>query len=127
MSSFFIGQYHIKEEDKQILDTEMKRLCHLHILKQGFFSYSSPVMLISRKLTKNNRCESNCRHINTRIAKTNLAVPLVRDTFSMLGSSKCEMLSVIDLKDAFYSLRLTEESKRYCGILPYFGSTSHLY
>ena len=32
--------------------------------------------------------------------KNNLAYPLVRDTFSVLGSSKCEVLSVLDLKDA---------------------------
>ena len=43
------------------------------------------------------------------------------------GSSKCKVLSVLDLKDAFHSLRLTENSKKYCGILPYFGSASYLY
>ena len=36
-------------------------------------------------------------------------------------------MSMPDLKDAFHSLRLTESSKKYCGILPYFGSASHLY
>ena len=56
------------------------------------------------------------------IAKNNLAYPLLKDTFSMLGSSKCEVMSVLDLKDAFHSLRLTENSKKFCGILPYFGS-----
>ena len=45
----------------------------------------------------------------------------------MLGSSQCEVLSVLDLKDAFHSLRLTEKSKKYCRILPYFGSSSYLY
>ena len=67
------------------------------------------------------------RHLNVRIAKNNLAYPLLKDTFSVLGSSKCELLSVLDLKDAFHSLRLSENSKKYCRILPYFGSTSHLY
>ena len=62
-----------------------------------------------------------------RIAQNNLAYPLVRDTFSMLGNSKCEVLSVLDLKDAFHSLRLSEKPKRYCRILPYFGSPSYLY
>ena len=62
-----------------------------------------------------------------RIAKNNLAYPLVRYTFSVLGNSKCEVLSVLDLKDAFHSLRLSENSKRYCRILPYFGSSSYLY
>ena len=45
----------------------------------------------------------------------------------MLGNSKCKVLSVLDLKDAFHSMRLSENSKRYCGILPYFGSPSYLY
>ena len=57
----------------------------------------------------------------------NLAYPLLKDMFTLLGSSKCEVLSVLDLKDAFHSLRLTENSKKYCGILPYFGSMSYLY
>ena len=62
-----------------------------------------------------------------RIAKNNLAYPLLKDTFMLLGGSKCEVLSVLNLKDAFHSLRLTESSKKYCGILPYFGSASYLY
>ena len=45
----------------------------------------------------------------------------------MLGNSRCEVMLVLDLKDAFHSLRLTENSKKYCGILPYFGSASYLY
>ena len=36
-------------------------------------------------------------------------------------------MSVLDLKDAFHSLRLSEKSQKYCRILPYFGSASYLY
>ena len=57
----------------------------------------------------------------------NLAYLLVKDMFTMLGNSKCDILSVLDLKDAFHSLTLSENSKKYCGILPYFGSASYLY
>ena len=46
---FFIRPYQVKEEDKRVLDKEMKRLCYLEILKEGFSAYSSPVMLVSRK------------------------------------------------------------------------------
>ena len=70
---------------------------------------------------------TDLRHLNTRIAKNNLAYPLLKDTFTTLGNSKCEVLSVLGLKDAFHLLRLTENSKKYCGILPYFGSASYLY
>ena len=104
----------------------MRRLCYLGILKEGFLAYSSPVMLISRKMTSDKRV-MDFRHLNMRIAKNSLAYPLLRDTFVLLGSSKCEVMSVLDLKDAFHSLRLLEKSQKYYGILPYFGSTSYLY
>ena len=124
---FFIWPYHVKEEDRAVLDKEMRRLCYLGILKEGFSAYSSPVMLISQKVTSDKRVVTDFRHLNTRIAKNNLAYPLLRDTFSLLGSSKCEVMSVLDLKDAFHSLQLSEKSQKYYGILPYFGSASYLY
>ena len=105
----------------------MKHLYYMAILKEGFSAYSSPVMLISRKLTKDKRVVTDFRHLNVKIAKNTLAHPLVRDTFSVLGNSKCEVLSVLDLKDAFHLLRMSKNSKRYCGILLYFGSSSYLY
>ena len=94
-SPFFIRPFHANEDDKVILDKEMKRLCYLGILKEGFSAYSSPVMLISRKMTTKDK---------RVVAKNNLAYPLLKDTFLMLGSSKCEVMSVLDLKDAFHSL-----------------------
>ena len=84
-------------------------------------------MLISRKMTKDKRVVTDFRHLNMRITKNNLAYPLLKDTFSMLGSSMCEVMSVLDLKDTFHSLRLMENSKKFCGIPPYFGSLSYLY
>ena len=103
---------HAREEDKVILDKKMKRLCYLGILKEGFLAYSSPVMLISRKMTQDKRVMTDFRHLNMRIAKNNLAYPLLKDMFTLLGSSKCEVMSVLDLKDAFHTLRLTENSKK---------------
>ena len=117
-SPFFIRPYNVREEDKAYIDKEMKKLCYMGILEKGFSAYSSPVMLISRKLTKDKTVVTDFRHLNVKIAKNNLAYPLVRDTFSVLGSSNCEVLSVLDLKDTFQSLRLSENSKKYCGILP---------
>ena len=126
-SSFFIRPYHAKDEDKDILDKKIKRLFYLGILKEGFSAYPSPVMLIIRKVIQDKRVVTDFRHLNMKIARNNLACPLLKDTFTLLGRSRCEVLSVLDLKDAFHSLRLTENSKRYCGILPYFGRASYLY
>ena len=51
-SPFFIRPYHVKEEDKAFTDKEMKWLCYLGILKEGFSAYSGQVILISRKLRR---------------------------------------------------------------------------
>ena len=83
-SPFFIRPFHAKEEDKNILDKEIKRLCYLGILKEGFSAYSSPIMLISRKLTKDKRVVTDFRHLNMHIEKNNLAYPLLKDTFALV-------------------------------------------
>ena len=68
-SPFFIRPYNVREEDKAFIDNEMKRLCYMGILKEGFSAYSSPVMLIIRNLTKDKRVVTDFRHLNVRIAK----------------------------------------------------------
>ena len=78
-------------------------------------------------MTSDKRVVTDFRHLNMRIAKNNLAYPILRDTFALLGNLKCEVMSVLDLKDAFHSLHLSEKSQKYCGILLYFGSASYLY
>ena len=94
--------------------------------ERRFSTYSSPVMLISRKLTKDKRVVTDFRHSNMHITKNNWAYSLFKDTFALIGSYQYEVMSVLDLKDDFLSLRLTENLNMYCGILPYFGSASYL-
>ena len=68
-SPLFIRPYHVREEDKAFIDKEMKWLCYMGILKEGFSAYSSPVMPIRRKLTKDKRVVTDFRHLNVRITK----------------------------------------------------------
>ena len=84
-------------------------------------------MLVARKGTKNKRPVVDFRLLNTRILRRNTATPLLRDIFKILGKSRCEVLSCVDLKDAFHSLSLTDKAKEFCGILPYFGSPHYRY
>ena len=126
-SPFFVRPYHVREEDNAFIDKEMEQLCYRDSERKILCILKPCNVKINRKLTKDKRVVTDFRHLNVRIAKNNLAYPLVRETFSMVGNSKCKVLSVLDLKNAFHSLRLSENSKRYCGILPYFGSSSYLY
>ena len=38
-SPFFIRPYHVKEQDRAVLDKEMRRLCYLGMLREGFLTY----------------------------------------------------------------------------------------
>ena len=43
-SPFFIRPYHIREENKKVIDKEMRHLCYLGILKERFSPHSSLFM-----------------------------------------------------------------------------------
>ena len=126
-SPFFVRPFPISEEDKPIMDKQMQRLCSLKILSRNTTSHTSPVMLITRKVTKDKRPVVDFRLLNTRIKRHNTATPLLRDIYQMLGKAQSTVLSCVDLKDAFHSLKLTDKAKDYCGILPYFGSPHYRY
>ena len=119
---FFIRPFPIKESDK-----EMRKGCLLGILKKGMSSYSSPVMLIPRKFSGIPRIVTDFRHLNSRLVTLQPSISLVRDAIQILGASGCEILSLADLRDAYHTLRLSERSKKFCGITPYYGSDSYLY
>ena len=105
----------------------MQRLVSLGILSRNTTSHTSSVMLITRKVTRDKRPVVDFRLLNTRIRRHNTATPLLRDIYQMLGKSQSEVLSSVDLKDAFHSLKLTDKAKDYCGILPYSGSPHFRY
>ena len=124
---FFIRPFPIKESDKDIVDKEMRKGCLLGILKKGMSSYSSPIMLIPRKLSGIPRIVTDFRHLNSRLVTLQPSIPLVKDAIQILGTSGCETLSLADLRDAYHTLRLSDRSKKFCGITPYYGSESYLY
>ena len=104
------------------MDKQMERLVSLGVLSKNSTSHTSPVMLITRKLTKDKRPAVDFKLLNTRILRRNTSILLMRDVLSILGNFECEVVSCVDIKNAYHSIRLTEKSKKYCGILPYFHS-----
>ena len=126
-SPFFIRPFPIKESDKDIVDKEMGKVCLLGLLKKGMSSYSSPIMLIPRKLSGIPRIITDFRHLDSRLVALQPSIPLVRDTIQIFGASGCEILSLADLRDAYHTLRLSERSKKFCSITPHYGSDSYLY
>ena len=108
---FFIRPYYVKEEDKTLIDKEMRFLCSLGILKEGFSAYSSPVILIGGKVTQDKRVVTDFRHLNVKIAKNNLAYPLLKDTFSILGSSRWEVFISVRFKRYISFIKIIRKFK----------------
>ena len=124
---FFIRPFAVKESMKQYINKEMKRLVNLGILKKGLSGYSSPVFAIPRKNSTIPRIVSDFRVLNTKLVTLNHSFTLVRDVIQAIGASQCDILTVIDLRDAFHTLRLDTESQQYCGITPYYGADTYIY
>ena len=73
------------------------------------------------------RVVTDFRVLNERLVRVNHAFPIVRDCLEAIGASKCEVMSVLDLRDAYHTLPLAEESQKYCRITPYYGCPTYVY
>ena len=69
---FYIRPFPIKEEEKIIVDREMRKECLLGILRKGLSSYSSPIMLIPRKLSGIPCIITDFGHLNSKTCKVEL-------------------------------------------------------
>ena len=72
---FYIRPFPIKEEEKIIVDREMRKGCLLGILRKGLSSYSSPIMLIPRKMSGIPCIITDFRHLYSKTCKTELYFP----------------------------------------------------
>ena len=114
---FFVRPYPIREEQKAVVEKEMNRLEQLGIIRKGLTGYSSPVLLVKRKEQKLYRVVTDFRVLNERLVRINHAFPLVRDCLDAIGSSDCDVMSVLDLRDAYHTLRLAE---RFAKVLRHY-------
>ena len=101
----------LSETDKGFMDEQIERLVSLDILSKNITSHTSPVMIITRKLTDDKTPVVDFRLLNTRILRRNTSIPLMKDVLSILGNFKCEVKLCVDIKDAYHSITLTENSK----------------
>ena len=118
--------FHISEEDNALIDKEMQGLVHLGILKQNMSPYFSPIMLIARKNSHLTKIITDFRSLMCILQNGKFDISIIRDICSVLGSSRHDCLSVLDLKDACNAIKLSESPKPLHGILAYFASASYV-
>ena len=109
----FVRPYLMREEQKKVIQKEMDRLKHLGIICKRLTGYSSPVVLVKQKNQNLYHVCSDFCILHEKLVKINHAFPLVRDCIEQLGRKKCHYLSMIELRDTFYMLRLALSSQKY--------------
>ena len=65
-------------------------------------------MLTAKKNSNLKRIISDFRVLYSSLQGVDMTFSLIRDAFAILECSKCEFVSVIDLKDACHTVRLSE-------------------
>ena len=99
----------------------------LGILAVGHQSYTSPVFFIPKKGTNEKRVVTDFRFLNSRIQRINHPFPLLSETLRNIGNSDATILSVLDLKSAFFCIPLSKHAQQYTGIASYSGGKHYYY
>ena len=97
MTPFYIRQFQIKGKKMIILDREMRKGCSCGILCKGLSSYSSPSILIPRKVTGIPCIATDLRHLVLRIVRINCSFSLDRDAIQILNHRSTVVL--LHIKD----------------------------
>ena len=103
------------------------RIYQLGIIQKALIGYSSPVLLVKRKEQNLYRVVTDFQVLNEGLVRVNHAFLIVRDSLEAIGASKCEVMRVLHLRDAYHTLSLAAESQKYCGITPYYGCPTYVY
>ena len=113
---FRIRPYIHNHDEKIAAEKFLAKLEHMGILEKGESEYTSPVMLIGKKSSTEKRAVVDFRTLNSRIRPVNGSFPLFKESLSSIGRSEAEIYSTVDLKQAFYSMRLDSKCIPYTGV-----------
>ena len=125
-SPFYKTPYSMDQQGKKYVDKESRRGCLLGIMRKGLTPHCSPIMLIPRP-SGVPRIVTDFRFLNSRLKLLQCSLPLMRDAIQNLGQADAEIASILDLRDAFHTLRVTARSQKFLGVMPYFGSQTYVY
>ena len=96
------------------------------VLEFAKSSYISPMLLLKKGDGSYRLC-ADLRVLNTRVAPLHCSTPLLKDALQTLGASKAKLISTIDIKHAFYSLKVNKDSRKYLAFSPYPGGRTMQY
>ncbi|XP_029473186.1 uncharacterized protein LOC115099591 [Rhinatrema bivittatum] len=105
------AQYPIPYVARQGIQVHLQRLFDLGILRQVRSAWNTPLLPVKKPGTNDYRPVQDLRKVNSQVADL---VALVPNPYSILAqvNPKSKWYSVIDLKDAFFSVPVAEECQK---------------
>ncbi len=120
LKPFYIKPSFTHETEIKFSGTEIEKLLQMGILHRGSSEFLSPIMLIKKSHTgaKLNKAPEyhlvvDFKYLNSHLPDIKFSYPEIKHVLHKIGRHSSRIFSILDLKHAFHSINLTEESKQY--------------
>ncbi len=120
LKPFYIKPYLTHELEIMFAEAEMEKLRQMGILRRGSCEFLSPIMLIKKSHRSTNLAKSpeyhlvvDLKYLNSHLPDIKFSYPEIKHVLHKIGRHLSRVFSMLDLKHAFHSINLTEDSKQY--------------
>lgn len=109
--------------EQVIVENQVSEWLKDGIIRVSFSEYSSPLVLV-RKKDGGTRICIDYRPINKKIIKDEFPLPIIDDLIDRLKGAR--VFSVLDLKNGFFHLKVSEDSIKYTAFVTHNGQYEFL-
>jgi len=111
--------YRINPQKAKVIDKAIDEMLALNIIQSSKSEFSSPVVLVNKKETKEMRFCVDFRRINSFIIEDRFPLPSIQSILDMLQNSK--VFSIVDLKSGYWQIPLSPESRKFTAFVSHRG------
>lgn len=104
--------------EQQVVEQQIKEWLQAGIIRVSFSEYASPLVLVKKKNGETRVCV-DYRLLNKKIVKDEFPLPVIDDLIDKLQDAR--VFSVLDLKNGFFHLKVSEESIQYTSFVTHQG------
>lgn len=110
-------------KEQEVVDDQVSDWLEKGIIRVSYSEYSSPLVLVKKKDGSTRVCV-DYRMLNKKIIKDEFPLPVIEDLIDKLKDAK--VYSVLDLKNGFFHLKISEESIKYTSFVTHNGQFEFL-
>ncbi|XP_064465530.1 uncharacterized protein LOC135377174 [Ornithodoros turicata] len=111
--------YRVSPRQREIIESEIKRMLHLGIIEPGESDFTSPLILVEVP-GKDARPRVDYRKLNTITRDQTYPIPNIEERVEVV--SKAKYISTLDLVRGYWQVPLTERASRYAAFVSPLGT-----